>query len=57
MMAIIALVLGLRPRTRTIISHNILGLGNNYYIFHSDSCNKVYIYYIILYPIFIFYFL
>ena len=32
MMAIIALVLKLRPRTRAIISHNILDPGNNYYI-------------------------
>ena len=34
-MAIIVLVLGLRPWTRTIISiisHNILGPGNNYYL-------------------------
>ena len=44
MMAIKVLVLGLRPRTRTIISHNILGPGNNYYIYLSSVVidSKVY---------------
>ena len=37
MMAIIALVLGIRPRTRTIISHNILDPGNDYYLINTCS--------------------
>ena len=42
MMAIIVLILGLRPRTR-IISHNILGPGNNYYIhlYFSGYCLSI----------------